>query len=116
LIHGALGSATQLAELKLAIDGEHDVHVELEGHGNTPATEDQFTFDRFAANVRDFMRDRTIEVGDRDAIVSVDETASCLKSIPKGELAVLPDTPHPIEQVRVSLVASLIEDFLASQK
>ena len=227
LIHGALGSATQLGELKLAIDGKHDVHVvELEGHGNTPASQDQFTFDRFAANVRDFMRDRSIDnaaifgcsmggyiglklaaespnlvssvitlgtkmrwtpeiatvetsrlhpdkirarvpafavqlsqrhrgipggwetvlartralmtalgahspidsqvlsqiqvpvrmmVGDRDAIVSIDETASCVTNIPNGELAVLPDTPHPIEQVRVSLVASLIEDFLAGR-
>ena len=224
LIHGAMGSASQLLPLERALDGSHTVHsVELEGHGNTPASHDQFSFDRFAANVRDFMTAHSIErtaifgssmggyialkvaaespelvtsvitlgtkmrwspeiakvetsrlvpakirekvpafavllsrrhrgipggwekmlarttalmtelgaappidssvlsgirqpvrmmVGDRDAIVSIEETASTVKDIPNGELAVLPNTPHPLEQARPELVASLIKDFL----
>lgn len=51
-------------------------------------------------------------VGDRDAVVSIDETAAAVKALPKGELVVLPNTPHPIEQVRAPLVASLLRDFL----
>lgn len=225
LIHGAMGSASQLLPLERALDGSHTVHsVELEGHGDTPAFEDRFSFDRFAANVRDFMTARSIErtaifgcsmggyialklaaespelvtsvitlgtkmrwtpeiakvetsrlvpskirekvpafavhlsrrhrgipggwekmlarttalmtelgaappidsavlsgiqqpvrmmVGDRDAIVSIEETAAAVKDIPNGQLAVLPNTPHPFEQVRPALVASLIQDFLA---
>src|SRR5262245_21478374 len=51
-------------------------------------------------------------VGDRDAVVSIDETAAAAKALPKGELVVLPNTPHPIEQVRAPLVAALLRDFL----
>jgi pimeloyl-ACP methyl ester carboxylesterase len=50
-------------------------------------------------------------VGDRDAVVSVEETRAAAKQLGKGELAVLPGTPHPIEQVRVDLVASMVRDF-----
>lgn len=49
-------------------------------------------------------------VGDRDALVSVDETAAFARKLSAGELAVLPGTPHPIEQVRPDLIASLIAD------
>lgn len=51
-------------------------------------------------------------VGDRDAVVTVEETASAARSIPGGSFAVLPDTPHPVEQVRTPLLRSLIADFL----
>ena len=224
LIHGAMGSASQLDKLKLALGDAHTIHVvELEGHGKTPATQSRFSMERFTADVRSVIAARSIEqtaifgysmggyialklaaespdivssvitlgtkmhwtpeialletsrldasriranvpafavhlskrhrgvpggwelvlartttlmtelgaqptidstflsqirqpvrmmVGDRDAIVSIDETASAVKNISKGELAVLPGTPHPIEQTRVALVASMIQDFL----
>ena len=51
-------------------------------------------------------------VGDRDTLVTIDETASAARNIPQGQLAVLPGTPHPIEQVRPGVVVSMIEDFL----
>jgi pimeloyl-ACP methyl ester carboxylesterase len=51
-------------------------------------------------------------VGDRDTLVTIDETASAARKIPQGQLAVLPGTPHPIEQVRPGVVVSMIEDFL----
>ena len=37
-------------------------------------------------------------VGDRDAMVSIDETAVIARALPLGQLAVLPDTRHPMEQ------------------
>lgn len=51
-------------------------------------------------------------VGDRDALVTVDETSSAVARLRSGQLAVLPDTPHPIEQVRSALLAALITDFV----
>lgn len=50
-------------------------------------------------------------VGDRDSVVTIDETARGAKTLPSGELAVLPGTPHPLEQVNVPLLASLLTDF-----
>jgi pimeloyl-ACP methyl ester carboxylesterase len=50
-------------------------------------------------------------VGDRDATVSVEETAAAYRSLPAGELAVLPRTPHPLEQVDAARLASALIEF-----
>lgn len=52
-------------------------------------------------------------VGDRDALVSVEETEAAANQTPKGELVVLPNTPHPIEQIDVELVAGMVTGFLS---
>jgi len=49
-----------------------------------------------------------VMVGDRDATVTVEETAGAWRMLGDGELAVLPHTPHPIEQVDVELLATLV--------
>lgn len=49
-----------------------------------------------------------VMVGDRDTVVSIEETRDAAKHLAKGELAVLPNTPHPIEQVRVALVSAMV--------
>jgi pimeloyl-ACP methyl ester carboxylesterase len=36
-------------------------------------------------------------VGDRDATVTLDECATAVRTLPRGELAVLPGTGHPLE-------------------
>ena len=51
-------------------------------------------------------------VGDSDPMVSIDETAAVARKLSRGQLAVLPETGHPIEVARHSLIASLIGDFL----
>jgi pimeloyl-ACP methyl ester carboxylesterase len=51
-------------------------------------------------------------VGDRDNVVSVEETLSAARGLASGEASVLPKTPHPFEQVRVELVASMLGDFV----
>jgi pimeloyl-ACP methyl ester carboxylesterase len=51
-------------------------------------------------------------VGDRDAVVSIDETREATKHLTAGECVVLPDTPHPIEQVQLPLLSSYMEDFI----
>ena len=65
--------------------------------------------DELLANIKQPVR---LMVGDRDAMVSIDETASCSRKLVQGQLAVLPGTPHPIEQVRPGLLSSMILDFL----
>jgi len=223
LIHGALGSASQVAPLGALLADVYDVHVvELEGHGDTPASETSYNVGRFAQGVRDFMRGQRIEraaifgysmggyvalhlaaespelvtsvatlatklawtpavaaretsrldpatirnkvpafadvlerrhakaggweavlaktsalmielgerpiveastftrisqrvrllVGDRDTVVTVDETAAAARAIGRGELGVLPNTSHPFEQVRLSLLATLLREFV----
>lgn len=50
-------------------------------------------------------------LGDKDAMVTLDETLQAAKTIPEALLAVLPDTKHPIEQVRTGLLIGLMKDF-----
>lgn len=50
-------------------------------------------------------------VGDRDSVVSVEETRRGASALAAGELAVLPNTLHPIEQVRLPLLAALLNEF-----
>ena len=75
----------------------------MNGLGAKPLV-DAAAFARVTARVR-------LMVGDRDSVVTVDETARGARAAPKGELAVLPGTPHPLEQVHVPLLASLLVDF-----
>lgn len=62
---------------------------------------DNAALSRIAAPVR-------FIVGDRDKVVTIDETTAAAASVPRGECVILPDTPHMFEQVNVDLIASLI--------
>jgi pimeloyl-ACP methyl ester carboxylesterase len=53
-----------------------------------------------------------VSVGDRDQLVSLVEAIRLARVLPKGELAVLPATPHPFQRVRVDSFLPLILDFL----
>jgi pimeloyl-ACP methyl ester carboxylesterase len=56
-----------------------------------------------------------VVVGDRDATVTVEESAGAYRALPNGELLVLPRTPHPLEQVDAErLAAALVELFGAA--
>ena len=50
-------------------------------------------------------------LGDRDSMVSLDETAEFYRALPKGSLAVLPATPHPFEKADVGRLAREITEF-----
>jgi pimeloyl-ACP methyl ester carboxylesterase len=52
-------------------------------------------------------------VGDRDATVSVEESAEASRWLPAGELEVLPRTPHPFERLEVPRLARSVAEFLA---
>ncbi len=51
-------------------------------------------------------------LGDRDKMVSFDETVAAFKHLPKSQLAVMPGAPHAIEQVDVEILAYHITKFI----
>jgi len=51
-------------------------------------------------------------LGDRDKMVTLDETVEVYKNLPKAHLAVLPNTAHPIEMVNSYRLANEIKAFL----
>lgn len=52
-------------------------------------------------------------VGDRDATVTLEESAAAARTLPKGELAVLPATPHPLEAADPARLAREIAEVHA---
>ncbi|UKB80529.1 alpha/beta fold hydrolase [Chryseobacterium sp. MEBOG07] len=52
-----------------------------------------------------------IMVGDKDNMVTIEESTRVYKSLPNAKLAVLPDTKHPMDKVRPHLFLNLIKDF-----
>lgn len=51
-------------------------------------------------------------LGDRDKMVTLDETIAAFRHIPNAQLGILPGTPHPIEQMAMAMLANLILRFL----
>lgn len=52
-----------------------------------------------------------ILVGDRDKMVTMEETINVYKQLPTGKLGILPGTPHPLEQVDINLLKHILIDF-----
>lgn len=52
-----------------------------------------------------------IALGDRDAMVTIEETIEVYKVLPNGEFQIFPQTPHPLEKVRTEMFAGAILDF-----
>jgi pimeloyl-ACP methyl ester carboxylesterase len=52
-------------------------------------------------------------VGDRDATVTLDECATAVRTLPRGELAVLPGTGHPLEHADPTRVAREVAELHA---
>ena len=51
-------------------------------------------------------------LGDRDKMVTLDETVEVYKNLPLAQLAILPNTPHPIEMINQARLAYEIKSFL----
>ncbi|RYY99115.1 MAG: alpha/beta fold hydrolase [Chitinophagaceae bacterium] len=59
LLHGALGSAVQLAPLAEALRGHYDLHLlGLPGHGGTPAGPEGFSIPAFAGFVEHYISEK----------------------------------------------------------
>jgi pimeloyl-ACP methyl ester carboxylesterase len=52
-----------------------------------------------------------IMVGDKDNMVTLEESAEVYRSLPNAKLAVLPDTRHPMDKVRPNVLLHLMKDF-----
>lgn len=53
-----------------------------------------------------------IMLGDRDKMVPLQETAEAYQNIPGAQMAVLPQTPHPIEQTDTGMLSFFIKRFI----
>jgi pimeloyl-ACP methyl ester carboxylesterase len=51
-------------------------------------------------------------LGDRDKMITLDETINVYKALPSGQMGMLPNTPHPIEKVNYDLLEKLINCFI----
>jgi len=54
---------------------------------------------------KDIKTDSLIMLGDRDKMVTLEETVATYKALPDAKMAILPGTPHPVEKVTPSLLA-----------
>jgi pimeloyl-ACP methyl ester carboxylesterase len=55
-------------------------------------------------------------VGDRDATVTIEETAAAYRALPVGQLGVLPGVPHPLERVPLPVLAAHIIGFFGGKR
>jgi pimeloyl-ACP methyl ester carboxylesterase len=55
--------------------------------------------------------DVLLAVGDRDKMVSIEETVESYRKLAKGSLLVLPSTPHPLESVDAAALAAAMGKF-----
>ena len=53
-------------------------------------------------------------MGDRDTMVSIEETLDAYRALPAGELEVLPATPHPMERVDLHRLTLSLVGFLGA--
>lgn len=52
-----------------------------------------------------------LSVGDRDAMVSLEETIGVYRQLPNAQLAVLPQTPHPLDRANVAFLSASIQEM-----
>jgi pimeloyl-ACP methyl ester carboxylesterase len=52
-----------------------------------------------------------ISIGDRDTMVSLEETIAVYRSLPNALFCVFPETPHPVEQLDLQRVLPVTERF-----
>lgn len=65
LLHGALGSKEQFADLEIALTGEFKVHtLDFSGHGSRVSHHHAFTIQNFAHQVLDWMNENYIQTID----------------------------------------------------
>lgn len=52
-------------------------------------------------------------LGEKDKMVSLEESQKAVASLKQARLQILPDTPHPFERVNMNQLATIITQFLA---
>lgn len=56
-----------------------------------------------------------IALGDRDAMVTLDESVRAYRQLPQGELEILPATPHPLEKLPLARLAYSLREFFGAE-
>lgn len=51
-------------------------------------------------------------LGDRDKMISTEETFAVYKQLPNAQLGIIPATPHPIEQANITSLSFFIQQFI----
>lgn len=52
-----------------------------------------------------------VGIGDRDSMVTFEETAAAYRRLPNGEMEVLPGTPHRLEKIPPERLARYLTEF-----
>ena len=52
-----------------------------------------------------------VGVGDKDVMVSLEETIQVYRLLPNAQLLVMPNTTHPIDRINVQLLTCQIHSF-----
>lgn len=61
---------------------------------------------------KDIQNKSLILLGDKDKMVTMEETISVYRALPDAGMGILPDTHHPIEQVDMDMLAYFIARFV----
>ncbi len=51
-------------------------------------------------------------LGDRDKMVTLEETVAAYKAMPNAKMGMLPGTPHPLKQVNMGVLVEMVTGFL----
>jgi pimeloyl-ACP methyl ester carboxylesterase len=73
------------------------------GLGNAPALANE-DFPKIQIPVR-------MGIGDRDMMVTLEETIAAYRLLPNAELFVMPNTPHPIEKINVERIVGVVKEW-----
>lgn len=65
-------------------------------------------------DIRSISQNVRISIGDRDKMVTLEESIRIYRLLEKGELQVFPNTPHPLEKAPVQKLAEAIIDFFCN--
>jgi pimeloyl-ACP methyl ester carboxylesterase len=71
--------------------------------GNSPALT-QGDFPKVKNEVR-------MGIGDRDTMVTLEETIAAYRLLPNGQLFVMPNTPHPIEKMDAKRICAVMREY-----
>lgn len=62
-------------------------------------------------DLRDIQTETLVGVGDKDAMVSLEETLQLYRGLSHSQLLVLPNTPHPIDRMNTKKIAYQISHY-----
>lgn len=65
---------------------------------------------------REILAPCLVLLGDRDKMITLEETVAVYKALPAAQMGILPSTPHPIEQVNLPGLVFFLRQFLDADR